>query len=109
MIPHQKLPLSDPSQLALSCPLCEHGYEPYQARIVRNHDDMQLWYVVCTNCLHGIMLMVTLTEYGVNSVGIVTDMTGDDLVRFEQQSSITSDDCLALHSALTASSDQFLD
>lgn len=105
---YQSLPVSDPSQLAISCPLCDHGYEPYQSRILKNENAAQLWYVMCSNCLHGIMLVVTMTDYGVNSVGIVTDMTDEDVLRLQNHSVIEVNDCLDLHQALNESPELFL-
>lgn len=105
---YRRLPYHDPSQLALSCPLCDHGYEPYQARILRNKEESQLWYVLCSNCLHGIMLLVTQTDYGINSVGVITDMSDEDVMRLQDQSAVSTDDCITLHQAIDASPELFL-
>lgn len=54
------------------------------------------------------MLVVTLTEIGINSVGIITDMTSEDVLRFQHEAPISADTCLALHDALEHNPEQFL-
>jgi hypothetical protein len=46
------------------------------------------------------MVAVLITEGGVNSVGIVTDLQLEELTKYRDFSPITADDCLLLHASL---------
>lgn len=91
----------DPLRLIASCPICSHKYEPFRAKMVGVAGNSHMWYVMCSMCRHALLVSVLVNEEGVNSVGILTDLQFDEVIRFRNQSVITANDCIALHQALS--------
>lgn len=46
------------------------------------------------------MIVVLFGDFGVKSVGVLTDLTFEDVLRFKQTSPISVDDILNLHTTL---------
>ncbi len=85
-----------------SCPLCKKKYDPLEARIVVTEDGSELVHVECQRCRGAILAAVTNADAGTSVVGVVTDLSPDDLFRLRAREPVTSDDVLALHAALSA-------
>lgn len=43
------------------------------------------------------MFVIVFTDSGINSVGVITDLSSEEGVRFHKQAPVDADDCLALH------------
>ncbi|MBI4281813.1 hypothetical protein HY625_03260 [Candidatus Uhrbacteria bacterium] len=85
-----------------SCPLCKKKYDPLEARIVVAEDGSELVHVECQRCRGAILAAVTNADVGMSVVGVVTDLSPDDLFRLRAREPVTSDDVLALHAAFSA-------
>lgn len=55
------------------------------------------------------MFVIVFTESGINSVGVITDLTSEEGEKFQSQSAVTTDDCLALHEILGRQPELVLD
>ncbi len=93
-------PIEGPARLIANCPFCMRQYDPLQAQLVGSTGNTHIWYVSCVVCRHALMVAVLITEGGVNSVGIVTDLQLEELTKYRDFSPITADDCLLLHASL---------
>ena len=80
--------------------MCNERYDPFQAKMLGANGDSHLWYVMCQNCLNSLMIVVLFGDFGVKSVGVLTDLTFEDVLRFKQTSPISVDDILNLHTTL---------
>ncbi len=87
-------------RLVSYCPLCHLHYNVGDAKILEEHEDTHLMHVVCKRCSSSILVLMLTGELGVSSVGLITDLTSDDVVRFKDQSDIQDDDVIALHEQL---------
>ncbi len=83
------------------CPLCEAAYNPLRARVLDEHDDAHLLHIQCARCGSSIVALLMSSLVGITSVSLITDLTGDDVLKFKDAGSVTSDDVLACHVALT--------
>ncbi len=54
------------------------------------------------------MALVLTGGVGVSSVGLVTDLTGDEVLKFRRHDNIQTDDVLSFHQALFASDQNIL-
>lgn len=43
------------------------------------------------------MFVIVFTEVGINSLGVITDLSSEEGMRFQSQLPVTAEDCLALH------------
>lgn len=82
------------------CPLCNMQYNPLSAKILDERDDAHLVHVECRRCGSLIVALVLTGGIGISSVGLVTDLTSEDVLKFKDQDKIQTDDVIELHSAL---------
>lgn len=82
------------------CPLCEARYNPMEARLLGKEGDTHLLHVTCRKCHNAILAMVLVNRVGSSSVGLVTDLTVDDVMRFQQHRAVTIDDVIDTHDFL---------
>lgn len=100
MMPKRAQSLHEGLKLISFCPVCQVGYNPIEARILGERDDSQLLHVQCRNCANAILALVHFSAQGISSLGMVTDLTFDDVVRFRDESFVEADDVLRAHEFL---------
>lgn len=83
------------------CPLCETNYNPMEARVLGEKEDGHLLHIRCKKCWNSILALVMVSNAGVSSVGLITDLTFEDVRKFsEVRGEVTVDDVLAVHELL---------
>lgn len=83
------------------CPLCETAYNPMEARILDEKEDGHLLHIRCKKCWNSILALVLVSNVGVSSVGLVTDLVYEDVQKFRTGTSeVTVDDVLEVHELL---------
>jgi hypothetical protein len=87
-------------KLITYCPLCEAAYSPLRARVLEERADAHLLHIQCANCGSAIVATVMNSGLGLTSIGLITDLTGDDVLRFKDEQSVTTDDVLNVHNLL---------
>lgn len=103
-------PLFPPESLRLIsyCPICNTHYNPLAAQILEEREDAHLIHVECRKCGSSIVALVLTAGIGISSVGLVTDLTGEEVLKFRRKESIRTDDVLNMHTALFASGKNLL-
>lgn len=91
-------------KLVSYCPLCETHYNPMEAKILEDRGDAHLIHIQCQQCRSLIIVLLTANANGVTSVGMVTDLTADDVLRLRQGKSVSEDDILDFHQLLANNS-----
>jgi hypothetical protein len=86
------------------CPLCEASYNPLRARILEERDDAHLVHIQCAKCGSSIVALILSSTVGITSVGLITDLTGDDVLHFKDSKKVTADNVLELHNFIYPSS-----
>lgn len=94
------LPGGEGIRLITSCPLCSTHYNFLEAKVLEARGDSHLLYLQCAKCFAAIVVLILMGELGMSSIGLVTDLTSDDVLRFKASESLTSDDILSLHNTL---------
>lgn len=79
------------------CPLCNNHFSSLEARILEEAGDTHLLHIMCRRCFSSIVVLVLASDLGVSSFGIVTDLTGDDVIKFKGQLNVSDDDVIFLH------------
>ena len=82
------------------CPLCHTRYQSQEAVVLEERGDSRLVYVRCQSCGSSIVAAILLNDTGASSMGLVTDLTGEEVLKFRRDDNITVDDALAVHEAL---------
>ena len=84
-------------RLITHCPVCKVRYSSNQAKVIEERPDYNLVHITCQNCSKSILAIVMTGSLGVNSVGMVTDLSSDDVLRLRDADPVNADDVLAVH------------
>ncbi|MBI4133411.1 hypothetical protein HY478_02245 [Candidatus Uhrbacteria bacterium] len=90
----------DGLKLISFCPLCETHYNPMEAQLVGEEDNSHLLHITCRKCANSMLALVLISPAGVSSVGLITDLSYNDVVKFKRASEVAVDDVLEAHAAL---------
>ena len=91
---------ADMASLVSYCPLCNVSFSPHRAAVVGEEGDSQLLHITCNRCASSIVLLLLIGDIGVSSVGLVTDLTEGEVMRFKSSAIVSSDDLIDLHQHL---------
>jgi hypothetical protein len=91
---------SQPESLRLirECPLCKKEYNLNDAQVVDEVNNTHLVHATCPHCRSAMLSVVVLSQSGMSSVGVFTDLAVDDLKRIKNKGSISEDELLEFHS-----------
>jgi hypothetical protein len=82
------------------CPLCENRQSLTETQVLAENEGAKLVYVQCKKCHTGVVAVVfpnPLGPVGLGSMGIVTDLTPNDIMKFKNHPDVKSDDAIDLH------------
>lgn len=82
------------------CPLCQSEFRPVESKLLGERGEKHLVHVRCGKCRNALLALVLVSKAGVSSVGLLTDLTHDDVIKFQQSLSVSLDDVLAVHQGL---------
>jgi hypothetical protein len=68
-----------------------------QARVLGEDGETHLFHVTCRTCQTSILAVVLQNASGVSSVGLVTDLTFEDVLQFQNNANVSVDDVIAAH------------
>jgi hypothetical protein len=87
-------------KLVSFCPVCREKYNPFEAKVIEENNSAHLLHVKCSNCQAAILALIMTSGMGVSSVGLVTDLNGNEIRRFIGGKKVDSDDVLSLYSLI---------
>lgn len=87
-----------------ACPFCNTSYSIRAARVLAQKDDGHVVHIECRNCGGSIVALILAGGIGVQSVGVVTDLTREEVEKYSRQSAVKGDDVLAMHELMNGSS-----
>ncbi len=82
------------------CPVCATGFESEQIRTVENTKGSHVLHVTCPVCSNSLIFLVGSTQLGIGLIGMVSDLTYDDSVRFRRKESLSEDELIDCYQAL---------
>ena len=85
------------AKLLSLCPHCRAKYERLDTVIITESKDAELVHVKCRSCQGSIVALLFSTGPLISSIGLVTDLSQEDVVRFQKASELSEDDLLAYH------------
>ena len=88
------------SRLIADCPLCNVSFFPQEVTVIGEDNRTQLLHATCNQCSSSVVILLLLGDTGLGSVGLVTDLTREDVAHFQRGNLIGVDDVLGLHQAL---------
>lgn len=90
----------DALRLISYCPLCESSYNPLRAKVLEEREDAHLLHIQCSSCGSSVVALLFTSNSGPTSIGLVTDLTSDEVLRFKDQARVSTDEVLTLHQFL---------
>lgn len=87
-------------RLLSSCPLCGEKYGRDAASIIEERKNAFLIHVQCSKCKSSIVSSMTLGQLGTSSMGLITDLTSQDVSKFRKMNPIDADEVLDVHHGL---------
>ncbi len=98
----------------LRCPICGIKYKINTAKIIESWSDEAygeagiLIHSDCGKCKSSVMFNVEIRGPEVYSVGMITDLTGQDSARFKKHKALSTNDVLTIHSEVRNLSGDFI-
>ena len=89
--------LQEGLRLMRECPLCSKEYDMDRMNVLEECSGTHLVHIACPHCLNAVLLIVMISEFGMSSVGIVTDLDPNDAIKMQRLESIKEDDVLDFH------------
>jgi len=93
-------PIQEGLRLMSNCPLCKKQHSPENARILLKKKDTHLVHIICPHCTNAVLAVMVVSGMGLSSVGMVTDLSREDVLRLQTVASISEDELLDLHEML---------
>ncbi len=82
------------------CPICSSAYEVKDAKLFNSNEAAALVHLTCLKCQSYFVAMVVLLKQGVSSVGMVTDLSFEDVKRLYRREPLTTDEIIEAHELL---------
>ncbi|MDX9893091.1 MAG: hypothetical protein RB292_01595 [Patescibacteria group bacterium] len=92
--------LNGSSTLGTHCPVCGLPFDPLEARVIEERQTGHLLHIKCANCHSAILAVIVANSLGLTSVGLATDLSGEEVHLFKDAKPISSDDVLEVHQFL---------
>lgn len=92
---------NDNPTLITHCPVCSQRYDPLEARILEEGENAHLVYISCRDCKSAILAVIVANNMGISSLGLITDLSSDDVMDFKSDKSISVDDVIEVHQFLS--------
>ncbi|MEI6288533.1 MAG: hypothetical protein WCP18_03065 [bacterium] len=87
-------------KLMSHCPVCHYNYNPFEAKVIEENAGAHLLHIKCRRCQSSILAMIMTSNFGISSVGMVTDLDGIEISRLKDLSEVDSDDVLNVYEIL---------
>lgn len=79
------------------CPLCQAKQEAMEVKILETTEMARLLHLRCQRCQAAILALVMLSPSGLNSVGMITDLSAEEVLKFKETDGLEADDVLSFH------------
>lgn len=87
-------------RLVSYCPVCEIRSKSMLARTLAATGETKLMHVQCHKCQNAFLTFVLVSQVGASSVGILTDLGYEDVVRFRSNQNVSVNDVIHVHEQL---------
>jgi len=88
-------------KLIKECPLCAYHYEESRAVVLEEYKENHLVHVTCKKCKGAIIQLIMTTQFGSNSIGIITDLSAAEVADLKRKPKIGEDQLLNFHKYIT--------
>lgn len=93
-------PIQEQIKLMQECPVCKGQYGVDQPKVLEENGNAHLVHITCPHCQNFILAVIVVSNLGMSSVGMVTDLNESDVKRLRSKNSISEDDLLNFYTFL---------
>jgi hypothetical protein len=79
------------------CPVCQHRENKMEAKVLEETEAAHLIHLRCHKCQAAVLALIIISSGGLNSVGMITDLSANDALKFKDLDSIDIEDVLELN------------
>ena len=90
------------------CPVCSNLYDFGRLEVLQEEEGATLMYIKCSVCHSAALSLIAFGAFGLKVATALTDLEQDEVLRFQDEPSIESEEVLQLHEELMKT-DNFLD
>ena len=90
------------------CPVCGNLYDFRKLEIIEEEGGATLMYIKCSSCQSAALSIIALGSFGIKMASVLTDLEQDEVLRFQEEKSLQSEEILELHEDLDKT-DNFLE
>jgi len=76
------------------CPLCQAKQEKMAVNILDKNETARLVHLECQSCNTAILALIMVSAAGLNSLGMITDLSADEVLKFKETDALEADDLL---------------
>ena len=84
-------------RLVSYCPVCEIRSKSMMARTLGTQGETKLMHIKCHKCQNAFLALVLVNQVGASSVGLLTDLAYEDVMRFRSNRDVSVNDVIAVH------------
>ncbi len=82
------------------CPFCNTKFNINQAKVIAEKKDSFLVHAHCKKCRCSVLASLVNNRMGISSIGLVIDLTYEDVLKFKNARQISIDDTLEAYQDL---------
>lgn len=99
-IHNDQSPIDDGLKLMHQCPLCRQDYAKDGIALLEEKEGVSLVHLECAGCMSSVLAIVMVSQLGMSSVGVITDLSAEDARRFREREIFTQDDVLDFYGCM---------
>lgn len=84
-------------RLVSYCPVCDIRSKSMHAQTLATAGETKLMHIQCHKCENAFLAYVLVNQVGASSVGILTDLGYDDVMKFRSTRDVSVNDVIAAH------------
>ena len=88
-----------------NCPSCGLPFNSLEAKILREKDESRLIHIKCRHCLSSLVALITLNIYGINSLGLITDLEGQEVSKLSEKKPLSSQELIEAYELMKNNGD----
>ena len=90
----------DGLRLISHCPICNTKHNILKAKILEEKNNSHLIHVTCDKCKSSVIALILSNALGISSIGLVTDLDSEEVLKFKEGSDISCDEIIEFHQKL---------
>jgi hypothetical protein len=84
-------------KISTPCPACSTSFDVLHAKVIETYPDAHLVHFTCDKCRNALLAVVALSSDATQTVGLLTDLSYEDVLRFSKMQMISIEDVVDAH------------